>query len=704
MSRELNPAYRFATEAQWQACHFVGADRRTAETRKGLRPFAPFALPATTLWDGTAFAPTIGDEAELIWRDDKLGLWTLPYAEEQATRTIAPAQIASATRLVAGPDALWAVGPEGTVQAFDNRSLTRLVQADLGDLFPIDIASDSGDGLYVLTMADCRVQIVHLGCAGNRDHALTLHEVRHASDLVFLGVPHSLAVLGSSRSKLHFIDARSGETIQTVQLSTLRGCFDVTAIGSDNCSRIFIAGTDGEATGGKHYVLIIDHEANLLWTVPVSEKVTGVAATRSQLFLTTEKGVVRLDPAATVPQGAGEIEARVVTPALQSPATGPQKWTRVEAKVELPAGCSIRISHACASDAEKRNKAEESLRNPALTNAQRLEGWARCVKRRTRTYHGASSRGGEITLSAPLHEVGEELVWIEVALIAAPGGRLPVLHELRVLYPGAMLIEHLPAIYRSGEFKPGDFTRMLIGVLEGGIQDLDEKIGKLGRKIHPKTADDAWLDYVASWLGLPWDNGLGVDQKRRLIGRTAALAEGYSTRSGLEELLECLLPGPPRRFRITDATADFGLATIAGRGCEGSRLPTILAGLPSTAVELGNKAILGKARLPCGEPKPDSARLVGHVRIDVAATAEERAAWWPWLKPIIESMLPAMVDARLRWLGPSVLNENRINENSKIVEEPSARLGSEAVTGRSRVGGRTRTTLPTKLTPNSTLQ
>ena len=323
---------------------------------------------------------------------------------------------------------------------------------------------------------------------------------------------------------------------------------------------------------------------------------------------------------------------------------------------------------------------------------------------KTYAYHGDSRAPGEVVLSAPLHDVRDPLIWIEVALFAAPGGRLPVLSELKVLYPGPTLIAHLPAIYRSGELESANFTRALVGVLEAGSQNLDEEIGSLGRKIHPKSADNEWLDYVASWVGLPWDNALTLDQKRRIVSRAAAIAEGYSTRAGLEELLECLVPGRPRRFRIVDVTAEYGLATIAGRGYEGSRLPAILAGLPATATELGSKAILGKARLPCSDHMSDSARLVGHVRVDVAATAEQRETWSPWLGRLVEMMLPAVARADVRWLGPNELRSGRIDEESRLQGELTAHLGSDAVTGASRLGGRARTILPSKLTPNSKLQ
>ena len=230
MSAPLHPAYRFATDVQWQSCLFAGADRRTAQARAGLRPFAPFGLPPTRRWDGAAYAPAIGDGYELFWRDNSGTLLRLPYAEQVAKETAATPMIASAKRLVAGVEILWAIGTDGTVQAFDNEGIVRLFQADLGNHFAIDIASDSGDGVYVLTQSNCRVYVVHLGCAGTVEAVVVLDEVREASELVFLGLSNRIVVLGSSGSKLYFIDARSGRLEMTVQLSALRSCFELTAI------------------------------------------------------------------------------------------------------------------------------------------------------------------------------------------------------------------------------------------------------------------------------------------------------------------------------------------------------------------------------------------------------------------------------------------------------------------------------------------
>jgi len=58
----------------------------------------------------------------------------------------------------------------------------------------------------------------------------------------------------------------------------------------------------------------------------------------------------------------------------------------------------------------------------------------------------------------------------------------------------------------------------------------------------------------------------------------------------------------------------------------------------------------------------------------------------------------------LRWLAAAEFRPGEIDEDARISDEPTARLGSDSVTGASRLGGRSRTILPSKLTQNSRLQ
>jgi phage tail-like protein len=247
-------------------------------------------------------------------------------------------------------------------------------------------------------------------------------------------------------------------------------------------------------------------------------------------------------------------------------------------------------------------------------------------------------------------------------------------------------MDNLPAIYRRDAAEPNSFLRSLVGVLEGTTQELDSRIASMGSRIHPSTAPAAWLDYIARWLGLPWDDALSLEQKKTLVLHAAALAKTRGTRAGLETLLACLVPGTPRRFRVTDATADFGFAIVGGGACTGSELPAMLGGLTRWSAELGSRAVLGYMRLPCPGQVDDGVRqLAGKIRIDVAARAEERHAWEPWLATLISEMVPLTARVHLRWVSGQALRTGRLDGTLVLDAAPSPHLGTDAVTSLARL-------------------
>lgn len=534
---------------------------------------------------------------------------------------------------------------------------------------------------------------------------------------MFLLGTERIVVLAEKASRLWWVDPESGTLLSSLPVAALRPCFNPKVIGSDGCTRLFIAGTDGKPTGGRSQVLIVEGAKDVLGTVACTPtglaadrahlyKPTGLVADRTHLYVTTPAGLLRFEPAAVVPMDASEVRAELLTPALQSAAQTPQRWTRIEAQAELPVGCSIKISFASSDDSNKRDEIARRLADRSLPPRQRLNQWRHEIENaRDFIFHGNDGEPGEpAKFTVPLQDVRDPYLWVEVVLIASPGGNMPRLRGLSVYYPGPTLIGNLPAIYRRGEFETSNFLRGLVGVLEATTQDLDARIGELGRNIHPRTAGLEWLDFVARWMGLPWEDSLSLDQKRRIVRSGAALLSGHGTRGGLELLLACVMPEKPRRFRVVDLTADYGVATLSGGQCLGSRLPAMLSGLPQTATELGDKAILGRARLPCKDRPSETVRLIGHIRIDLAVDAAEHRSWAPWLRSLIEAILPATTRVELRWLGRAALaSSGELGDGLSLDDDPLAHLGTDAVTGVARLAGRERSTLPARISKNSSL-
>ncbi len=696
MTTDALRSYRFSTEAQWNACLFDGADRDSPGARAGLRPFAPYARPATLYKSRGAHAPAVTRTSEILWHDGAGSLHRLTAGDDASEMSAAPFAIGRAARMVATSSGLWvASDPPQSLQRYEVDTLTRLLTVELPDVRVVDIAGDGRDGILALVTRDGAWQSVHVNCAGQILDTVPLAGIAHAAAFTFLRRSERFVVLaGERQQRLYWFAARGGAAELSIAVGAMHPCFTAIALGSDSRGRVFVAGEDGKGFGGAAYVVSFDADGNPLGDVPIDPldaPVTGIVASRDSLIVTGRRGLLRFTAAETVPDGAGEVRCLLITPMLQSPdREDARRWLRIEASGNLPEGSTLEISFAATDDPAIRDRlaaiaADVSL--PPSRRVQTLRGEPDLWRAPT-VFHGSDPQpaGSTVPRSAPLFDVRERYLWACVTLRSAPGSRLPALSQLAIAYPGRTLMENLPAIYQRAEAQPGSFLRALVGVLEATTQELDARIASMATGIHPSTAPPPWLDFVARWLGLPWDDGLDDAQKRALVTRAPELARGRGTRSGLEALLDSLMPGTPRRFRVTDATADLGFARVGGDACAGSALPALLGGRAPWSAELDSGAVLGRMRLPCAGQQDDSASwLAGRIRVDVAASAQERGAWEPWLRRLITEMVPLTTRVDLRWVGAHALRSHRLDGTLTLETTPVAHLGTDAVTGLARL-------------------
>jgi hypothetical protein len=146
------------------------------------------------------------------------------------------------------------------------------------------------------------------------------------------------------------------------------------------------------------------------------------------------------------------------------------------------------------------------------------------------------------------------------------------------------------------------------------------------------------------------------------------------------------MPETPARFRLTDATADFGIATVGGADCAGSALPTFLGGHTQWSTELDSNAVLGRMRLPCeGQIDDGTWQIAGLIRVDVAASGDERRAWEPWLATLINEMVPLTARVQLRWVSAQALRGRRLDGSLTLEATPTPHLGDDAVIGIARL-------------------
>jgi phage tail-like protein len=699
MTLQSSHIYRFASASQWDQCQFRGADRSTPAARVGLRPVAPFSDQPARFASSGAFGPAISAVGEFIWRDNAGRLLRALSGDDGSTAATAPLALALAARIVATRDALWAASPaKSALECFELDSLTRRLVIDVTPAKVVDIAPDGRDALLVLFQQEDDFACVRVDGRGSVSPISALRGTSPLIALANLPSAGQILVLSEDRRILYGFRRGAETSNYLVSLGTLRPCFRGTALGSDSRSRFLVGGSDGDAFGMTPRVLVLDADGLEVAELVVEAEPTGVAANREHLLVTIGAGL-RAYSTAQVASNTSPSACTVITPALCSPKNaGMEQWLRAEVWAALPAGTTLEMRYAATDDQDIVDQAQRVTGDPLVPAGERvrrletlLTDWSAPV-----AFKGSDARAQLVAtgapLAAPLFDARAANLWLSITLIAAPGAALPSLSRLDVRYAGSSLLERLPMIYQRSADAPGDFLRALVGVLEATTQETDRRIGSLGALIHPRTAPPTWLDFLAGWLGLPWDDGLSIQQKREIALSAPRLAAERGTRRGLETLLGCLFPGEPKRYAIIDVDVDLGLATLGGESCEGSRLPAILSGLPASSAILSTKAILGEARLPCAGQAVDTVSpFLGHLRVELTATAEERRSWSQWISALIAAMIPASMRLSIRWRAPGLPSTELTADGIVLLAPPEPRLGTDAIAGYAR--------LPTSGTP-----
>ena len=702
--------YRFATEAQWSKCRFVQSDRESLRKGHGVRSFAPYARPATLHKSRGAHAPVVTGMREILWLDDDGALNRMAACDDFPEKFPAPHGIARATRIVATKSGFWVKSDQAeSLERYEAETLTRLLTVKIAKAKVLDIASDGDDSVWALISSSKPnsqerevLQAIRVDRFGHLVETVDLRGISDARAFVFLPRSKRFVVLaGDSDPRLYWFPKQDDPAgfgiaaISSLTVGGLRKCFVAHALGSDSSDKVFLAGAEGREFGGQAYVLILDGGGELVGELPLDAAdapATGVAGGRDTLIVTGRRGLLHFKVGEVVPEGTGQVQCMLMTPRLFSRDREDQRrWLRVEATADLPEGSTLEISWIATDDEATSNRLNAVATDESLTSSQAISQVRNepDLHRGQTVFHGAAESDPEnekSVFSAPLFDVRKRYLWVCVSLTAAPGASLPALFELAVLYPGRTLMENLPAIYQKEEQRPDSFLRALVGVLETTTQGLDSRIGSLGRQIHPSTAPEQWLDFIARWLGVPWDDALTPAQKREVVKRAPDLAKGRGTRAGLEALLDALIPGSPRRFRVTDATADVGFAVVGGESCSGSALPAMLGGHTRWSSELNSRTVLGYTRLPCPNQLEDGAwQLAGKVQVLVEATAAERKAWSPWLLTLITEMVPLTARVTLRWTTAQALRSNRLDGTMTLESPSNPQLGTDAITGLARL-------------------
>jgi len=686
--------YRFSTAAQWHAGQLARAQLGADGSITTLAPWG-----AALKLAGAGSAAGVTPDGIAYWNDGATRLWQADPDAIVAQSQTAPAALARAARFAAGRVQLWAADARPMVMAYLLDAPVLRLKLDLaehGITRIIDIAADGADGIWVLGLQAAHAVALHVDCSGQPGDGVALPEPCGAPRGI-TWIAGRLVVLDATGTLLTWVDPQHPEATLQVSLRSARPGGAATCITSDAKTRIVVVVVDAAAFGAGAWLVDATPDGDLLGTIDLADAPMALACHASSLIVTSAGAVWRYKADASGTARRSETSASFITPLLESPpAESRAPWLRAELSAVLPEGCSVELAYATSDDKDQLAAVRALLAQTGLAPAARRQRLADLLPWSAPLRFEAIA-GGDAAMPTncvlPLHDLRTRSLLVSVELIAAPGAAAPRIESLDVLYPDESLMQYLPAIYRrQAEQQPGDFVRILVAALETSVASLDARIAGLGQLVDPHDAPEPWLDAIARWLGLPWDDALPIEVKRRLLEAAPALLEQRGTRGGLQALFAALLP--TGRARIVDTAIEHGFVSLAGRGCRGARLPALLAGWRCDSIVLNQKACIGIGRLgPATNPVDSVSWLMGLIEVEVTATPAERRAWSAWLPTLIAAMMPLTAQLQLRWntsalpAVPRLGNSLLLDHSLSLAAEPPLRLGSGAALGNARLSG-----------------
>lgn len=707
--------YRFASPAHWRRCLLHGL---VCNPDGGLRLRGAPDDTLEPLWqpDGPAAGAVdlvvVSPAGEASWRivsacPKRAHLQRLERGGASAPLQL-DAPLATARRWVSDGSGLWTFDANRV-----HRHLADTLEPDCIRKLPaaeiVDIASDGQDGLFALIRNEGGRALIHLDCRGNTwPGVLPLpDELGNAVSLAPLAGGRRWAMLNRERKQLHYLDFRRPAPeypftftwSHAVDLARLPGQPDANAlhVRTDGAELTLLYSNQG--------IFILDASGDLLDLTLTDDAIHDAAVRRGALYVATGAGLFR--QALSSPPGAREGAARLVTPVLHSPGSGTDKgWSRAEIELVEPLspGAWIEARYFSTDDETTAHRKRLRANERSLSVGQRQLD----ICHPTADELGKDRHSGQTftfttdlcpgrQLDVPLYTCTDSWLWLELAIHAAPDAAPPVIRELRVRYPDVSLGEYLPAIYREPRHDPEGLARELVGILEATTQDFDRKIAGIGTRFDPDTAPPDWLDMIARWLGLPWNDALPEAARRRLLGAANALAGERGTRAGLTRLLGCLVDDG-RVESVVDSFADHPPLPLGGQGHGGPRLPMLLPGTPPGLARTDSLSRLDATRLPGGDDRNDPLRyLVPTIRIHLATRRATREAIEPLLDGLLADYLPAGLVWQFCWrtlptvpVPPGTLHDQ---DGEPLILEAAgpATLDHDSTLGRSVLAG-----LPTR--------
>ncbi|NTX67264.1 phage tail protein [Myxococcus sp. CA051A] len=247
-------------------------------------------------------------------------------------------------------------------------------------------------------------------------------------------------------------------------------------------------------------------------------------------------------------------------------------WHRLYLEACLPPRCGIRVFLAATATAQRpAEDAEDTWHEHLFGDASSVSGalqvprGAWVPESSELPFHpgllpGESAPGRRGLFTVLIQRAGLRVrslqgryLWVRVQLVG-DGRSSPELAALRVHGPRFSYAEnYLPELYREQVFgdeanapatsTPSDFMERFLGLVEGVLTPIEDKIAGASLLTDPRTVPEESLEWLAGWIGFSFDASIPQERRRRMLEAAPRIRPWRGTMRGLRLALDALTDG-----------------------------------------------------------------------------------------------------------------------------------------------------------------
>ncbi len=405
-------------------------------------------------------------------------------------------------------------------------------------------------------------------------------------------------------------------------------------------------------------------------------------------------------------------------------------WHRIYIEAKLPPGTSVRVLLSAADSLEALASSPQAAHGfGSLLSDSPIPIGAWVDQASEIPYHEGllpcTPEPHRAGLFTALVQTGDTRVrdlkgrYLDLRLELSGNGHLsPEVAAVRVYGPRFSYRDHyLPALYHEelsgseavapGDATGADFLGRLMGLCEGFLTPLEDRVAQAYLLTNPQTAPKEALDWLGRWVGLTLEPGLPEAQKRRMLRHAGSAYRRRGTLPGLELALDIATGGKVAQGAIV-VLEDFRLrrtfATILGAELSVQDDPLLQDDLPSANSYVGDTLFLGEEgrrefmslfaaeldlfRFEERAVQRFHERLAN--RLSVLVHRDTRADELRLIRRVVEAEAPAHIVSRVLAAGEPLLVGLRslVAVNTWLDDKPTpadARLGESLIGRKDRI-------------------